>query len=301
MTMTDTETMSTEDVLVAMLTENTGRHFLDSGGAYGRHWEQNRGMTVADAMERPEISVSTWARDKGAEVEYVTLDVFHFLRARCDFDAELDAEFREFANAEEREREPWFACLDEWLTDIGATFEGGAPCTVNTYNGEDSLSQVIQYTMFDHPEDGETIAAVSIHGGCDVRGGYTAPRMFRIGYFGLADNADCEIFLSEPETPAAELAQGAMFDEYPVPTGGRRVLYSVRSGTIDYREGDPCDDAGLADIVESGFGFSETAIKRPDDNENASASYDGDVYAFEILDGPAAGWTVSFSAPYPSD
>ena len=25
-----------------MLTENTGKHMLDSGGAYGRHWERNQ-------------------------------------------------------------------------------------------------------------------------------------------------------------------------------------------------------------------------------------------------------------------
>ena len=28
--------------VIEMLQENTGRHMLDSGGAYGRHWERNQ-------------------------------------------------------------------------------------------------------------------------------------------------------------------------------------------------------------------------------------------------------------------
>jgi len=31
--------MKTETVIYKMLTENTGKHFLDSGGEYGRHWQ----------------------------------------------------------------------------------------------------------------------------------------------------------------------------------------------------------------------------------------------------------------------
>ena len=32
----------TADVIISMLKENTGAHFLDSGGAYGRNWERNQ-------------------------------------------------------------------------------------------------------------------------------------------------------------------------------------------------------------------------------------------------------------------
>ena len=33
----------TKAVIADMLQENTGRHMLDSGGAYGRNWERNQG------------------------------------------------------------------------------------------------------------------------------------------------------------------------------------------------------------------------------------------------------------------
>ncbi len=32
----------TEQVLTEMLTESTGKHFMDSGDYYGRHWEENQ-------------------------------------------------------------------------------------------------------------------------------------------------------------------------------------------------------------------------------------------------------------------
>lgn len=34
--------MKTKHLIYEMLTENTGRHMLDSGGAYGRNWERNQ-------------------------------------------------------------------------------------------------------------------------------------------------------------------------------------------------------------------------------------------------------------------
>ena len=38
----ETDTRTTAEVIADMLRENTGKHFLDSGGAYGRHWERNQ-------------------------------------------------------------------------------------------------------------------------------------------------------------------------------------------------------------------------------------------------------------------
>ncbi len=38
----------TEKKIAEMLKENTGRHMLDSGGAYGRHWERNQDKTFED-------------------------------------------------------------------------------------------------------------------------------------------------------------------------------------------------------------------------------------------------------------
>ena len=38
----------TKEVIYQMLIESTGQHMLDSGGAYGRHWERNQKMSLED-------------------------------------------------------------------------------------------------------------------------------------------------------------------------------------------------------------------------------------------------------------
>ena len=39
---------NTKQLIYKMLTQNTGAHFLDSGGAYGRNWERNQVKTIED-------------------------------------------------------------------------------------------------------------------------------------------------------------------------------------------------------------------------------------------------------------
>lgn len=48
--------MNTKQIIYGMLTENTGAHFLDSGGAYGRNHERNKLKTIEDFEREPEQS-----------------------------------------------------------------------------------------------------------------------------------------------------------------------------------------------------------------------------------------------------
>lgn len=194
---TTTDTPTTEDVIFGMLTENTGRHFLDSGGAYGRAWEKNQGKTLADFQAAPEAFWDGYG---------VTLSVFHFLKDVLTYDADLDAEFQQFADS------PMFAD-DGWLEIMEAFAEykeARRPTTVNTYNGEDLLSQTIQYTAFIPSgdmscwwDDDDAVILLQIHGGCDVRGGYTRPRAFRHGSMDrtILDNARCAVSCEGVEPP----------------------------------------------------------------------------------------------------
>lgn len=294
--MTTTTAMSTDEVLAAMLTENTGRHMLDSGGAYGRNFERQAGMTVEDFRARPEITVEYGKRFVDGKrtdetvVDWITLDVFHFLRQRVEYAPDLDAAFREFATAPEREREPWFACLDEWFREVEACApEGwdhkGVPWVVNTYNGEDDLSQVVQYAMFrlPHAEDPDQVyCALAIHGGCDVRGGYTAPRMFTVAeMYDLCDNADHYVYLAEPDRTPPEGHDPLPLDLPPV---------YPRSLTIDFRGGygernpEPWDDPSMEHID---FIYGETPVVLGEDGR------------LRIASGPAEGWTVDFGPPFP--
>lgn len=197
MTATETEVPSTEQVLVEMLTENTGAHFLDSGGAYGRNWERNQGINFD---ERPAFRVEANARWNELSV---TMDVYHFLVEAVEFDPEMDALFTEFAELPENSEKHWLELMEEfpsWVVDecqdfCEENFLGNKPAfaTTNTYNGEDALSQTLQYTSFGFNGDPfEEYVLLQIHGGCDVRGGYTRPRVFRSDSNGgvcLYDNA----------------------------------------------------------------------------------------------------------------
>lgn len=61
--------------------------------------------------------------------------------------------------------------------EVGGYFEVDSrekPLVVNTYNGEDMLTQVLQYVAFS--VEGERVVLLQVHQGCDVRGGYPKPR-----------------------------------------------------------------------------------------------------------------------------
>jgi hypothetical protein len=159
----------TAEVVAAMLTENTGRHMLDSGGAYGRHWERNQGRDVQDWINS---STAAW----GWKGEYYTLNLFHWLVERLEYAPELDAELDKFAAA--RPDDGWLDIMDEFCEQTWP--ELSREC-INSYNGEEALSQVIQFTgVFDHDYPDFQYVLLQIHGGCDVRGGYTAPRVFEV-------------------------------------------------------------------------------------------------------------------------
>lgn len=187
---------TTEEIIAGMLTENTGRHMLDSGGAYGRAWERNQGRNFA---AEPESVVKF-------DYDYISVvhNVYHWLLECAAYDAELDAEFHAWAEeTEERKDTGWLQLMEEWAEQLGEVededgntrevtglYGEGSPFVVNTYNNEDLLSQTLQYLYFEL--DGEPYVLLQVHGGCDVRGGYTAPKVFCVddgNGVGIFDNA----------------------------------------------------------------------------------------------------------------
>lgn len=193
----DPLTDPTNVMIASMLTENTGSSILDSGSAYGRNHERQAGKTVADFRAEPEAEIKFWGPYGDATVPDVdlTLSVYHFLTARLEYDAERDAAYQAWAN-ERFDAEPYqhhdLELAQEWARSHNDHRE--TPWTVNTYNHDSLLSQVIQWVAW--TEDHEGYVLVQIHGGCDVRGGYTTPRLFRIpggdaAY--LCDDAELEL------------------------------------------------------------------------------------------------------------
>lgn len=182
--MTEVETPTTEEVVIGMLTENTGRHFLDSGGAYGRNWERNQGR---DFEAEPACSYSFNVYDGKLSVD-ASISLHHWMLHNLEYDPEMQARLdlyaEEHPNDSAYELTVGFAdeeqqrLNDEWGSDAR-----GFPNTINTYNEPDSwgLSQVLQFAAVAAEGSYDaTHLIVQVHGGCDVRGGYTMPKCFRI-------------------------------------------------------------------------------------------------------------------------
>jgi len=189
--------ITTESVLAEMLKENTGRSMLDSGDHYGRNYESNQGV---DFESQPATSIDKYGL-------FPTLNVYHWLKERLAFDPEMDARLQAFVETPEMERECGLACMEafveEHLPEATGLYGDGQPFTVNTYNGECSLSQTLQFHYFEMGD--QPYLALQIHGGCDVRGGYTMPKIFKVTDDGGAvfdyttvsvycDNAECEAY-----------------------------------------------------------------------------------------------------------
>jgi len=151
-----------EERIWQMMTENTGCSILDSGGFHGRNWERNRHR---DFKTEPACYIEVW--DDSVSVYYST---FHYLTNFLDVTKKSERYNREFyenANKPENQDKTWLELMEEYGT------------VVNTYNYENIIDQVLQYVIFED-DDGDSFIILQIHGGCDVRGGYTKPQIFEL-------------------------------------------------------------------------------------------------------------------------
>lgn len=176
--------MKLDNLIYKMLTANTGAHPLDSGGAYGRNWERNQKRTHADFKNEPEAVLDI---DGYADV---TISVYHHLTKRLDLDAVCEQFNRMKCDDWDGEFYGVSARQQAWLDSHGFTeSERGS---FNTYNWSSNFSQVLQGT-FVQSEDGTEYVLLQIHGGCDVRGGYTDAKLFRFNDYFLYEDASFEL------------------------------------------------------------------------------------------------------------
>ena len=167
------EIKKVERVLYDMLTECTGSHILDSGSAYGRNWERNQKKSIADFKSEPDVTHEIYAD----EVCY-TISVWHYLVNQLDVD-EICKKFNDLnVPASDWDSERFYGvskAADDYIESLNPDEIG---CSFNTYNHESFLSQVLQgcHLMIND----EHYLILQIHQGCDVRGGYTDARLFKL-------------------------------------------------------------------------------------------------------------------------
>lgn len=177
--------MELKQTIAAMMTENTGKHMLDSGGAYGRNWQRNAGMTCNDFETMPaatlEIDLREWQGKPHADM-MLSVNIYHKLTSGI---LELDDLCREF-NA--MPVDDWKGDLngvshsgENWLSDRGFVWDDRR-CGFNTYNWESNFSQVLQgnFVARESEYGEDKYVLLQIHGGADVRGGYTDAKLFKL-------------------------------------------------------------------------------------------------------------------------
>lgn len=157
---------------------NSGSHFLDSGGAYGRHHEK-----PAIAEKCPEVVCEARSFDYKGERRVdvtATIETGHFLAGKLNIDREMQAQFEEWAADRD---ESWYESAQVFCEEVLNLTKAASD---NVYNHEQDLSQVYQWFIYqsegasrDWIYDSDALTVVFIHTGCDVRGGYSAPLFCR--------------------------------------------------------------------------------------------------------------------------
>jgi hypothetical protein len=221
--------VTNEEIIANQLAENTGRHFLDSGGAYGRMWERNQARAKATGqtiLESFQAESRAWWDGYG-----VTLSAFHWMTEHLDYDAGMTHRLQRWINLSwiglaqyERGRETnSCATIDEWI-DLHVKKKWFEPHPefggwTNTYNHENLLSQDLLFTCFattdKHPySPDESFVAMSTHNGADARGGYSDFKIYRCDPYEMWDwddfAAHCPQCEQHPDDPA-----NTLFDQKP--------------------------------------------------------------------------------------
>ena len=147
-----------EQTIVAMLTENTGTHMLDSGGSGGRAWQRNQGCDVDYFRNTAQATIKFYnVEDSWPEV---TVSLFHKLTSGI---LELDEFCRRFNAIEVGNWNGQYHGTDsegsDLLEDMG--FKADGP-EFNTYNWDNNFSQIIQGHFLKNPDDEHRVFYVAV-------------------------------------------------------------------------------------------------------------------------------------------
>jgi hypothetical protein len=165
-------TTKTEQIIYEMLTEKTGTHFLDSGGDDGRHWQRNAKKSLEDFKAEPYATIDPKYGDS-------SLSTFHYLNEHLVFSEGMNLMLEEFAK--DYPEESWRETVAMFLDALGVTKRDesveDARWEFNSYNFDQFfVDQCLQGYFFSLGS--KDYLALQIHNGADVRGGYTAPKIF---------------------------------------------------------------------------------------------------------------------------
>jgi hypothetical protein len=185
---------------------NSGKHFLDSGNFYGRHYEK---PPINDSQDL--VSIHCYRDEVTATIETAL-----FLAKTCDVDFDLQQQFEEWAALEENSELSWFDAGEQFATEVlGLT----QLVKDNTYNGENDLSQDYVWEVYSKNDKGDWIydddalLVVYAHTGCDVRSGYAYPLFLRCnGDYSIPTDLCAEFRISEGRKDGVELTDVEQYE-----------------------------------------------------------------------------------------
>ena len=169
----------TNEIIYQMLTESTGKHMLDSGGEDDRRWQINQKKSIEDFENEPYLILL----DQDSDYPYYQKSTYHHLVNSCTYLPNNNQHLVEWI---EQDKYDWannpegrsLDCMYDIEQYMKEKYEL-EPRIINTYNGECSLTQTLQFISLGDTYESDIIA-LSIHNGADVRGGYTDYKIFQI-------------------------------------------------------------------------------------------------------------------------
>ena len=223
----------TKNVLLGMMKEDTGRHMLDSGGAYGRHFERNQKRDI-ESIPYGNLSFDIdEGTDKNRLEINLTVNLFPWLNERVLYAETLDKIFQNWKKENDREYTSHNEDIEDFLKHYFPDAKGiegdNAPYSGASYGDETMaiISQDFQYTIFyldeeDIEDSGlegleeNEYCFLQLHGGCDIRGGYTEPKVFYTDSDNTLYRGD-SVLIEADRTERADLpleGQKEMFEQW---------------------------------------------------------------------------------------
>lgn len=184
--------------------------YIGSNHGYGRNFERNRGIDF-DSIPATELEFRYYENGDSVEIS-MCHNLYHWMVNNLSYAKQYDEMFYGdfLKECDKDDDKNWLELMNEfpeWLgnrkekctecneseteceycngthecdcgNEIGGIYGEGEPFCENTYNHESLLSQTIQYVFF--TVDKEPYVIVQVHGGADVRGGYSKPHIFAV-------------------------------------------------------------------------------------------------------------------------
>ena len=155
----------------SILKENTGRDLLDSGDIYGRSHETRRGTKSFKDMP------AAWAEQDGDGDITLHKSMYHYLTEHLWHDRDMTRKLQRFTRRYEAKHRNDGCATEAFIEKISDPEAEWEPCFTNTCDAYPYfLDSIMTFEAVWRDEFAYVI--LQIHGGCDIRGGYTAPKIF---------------------------------------------------------------------------------------------------------------------------